>query len=98
MIRGARVTGGGRAPVTADKKNDPLHMRSSANVGAGPIVHRLVLTHQIQQKTETHEAEIFRTKFLPLAEGYEIWFLKKEKDRSQGKLFDSFVKLSTTLY
>lgn len=53
---------------------------------------------QIQQKTETHEAEIFRTKFLPLAEGYEIWFSKKEKDRSQGKLFDSFVELSTTLY
>lgn len=53
---------------------------------------------QIQQKTENHEAEIFRTKFLPLAEGYEIWFSKKEKDRSQAKLFDSFVELSTTLY
>ena len=45
MIRGARVTGGGRAPVTADKGNDPLRVRSSAGVGAGPIVHRLVLTH-----------------------------------------------------
>ena len=42
---GGVVTRGGRAPVTADKGNDPLRVRSSAGVGAGPIVHRLVLTH-----------------------------------------------------
>ena len=41
MIRGARVTCGSRALVTADKGNDPSSVRSFAGVGAGPVVHRL---------------------------------------------------------
>ena len=43
MIRGARVTCGSRALVTADKGNGPLRVRSNAYVGAGPVVHRLAL-------------------------------------------------------
>ena len=43
MIRGARVTRGSRALVTADKGNGPLRVRSNAYVGAGPVVHRLAL-------------------------------------------------------
>ena len=41
MIRGAKVTRGSRALVTADKGNGPLRVRSFAGVGAGPVVHRL---------------------------------------------------------
>ena len=43
MIRGARVTCGSRALVTADKGNGPLRVRSNAYVGAGPVVHWLAL-------------------------------------------------------
>lgn len=35
MIRGAKVTRGSRALVTADKGNGPLCVRSNAYVGAG---------------------------------------------------------------
>ena len=35
MIRGAKVTRGSRALVTADKGNGPLRVRSFAGVGAG---------------------------------------------------------------
>ena len=43
MIRGAKVTCGSRALVTADKGNGPQCVRSFAGVGAGPVVHRLAL-------------------------------------------------------
>ena len=42
---GGVVTRGSRALVTADKGNGPLCVRSNAGVGAGPVVHRLTLTH-----------------------------------------------------
>ena len=45
MIRGAKVTCGSRALVTADKGNGPLCVRPFAGVGAGMVVHWLALTH-----------------------------------------------------
>ena len=52
MIRGAKVTRGSRALVTADKGNGPLCVRSNAYVGAGPVVHRLALPPCSQRRQE----------------------------------------------
>ena len=59
MIRGgAKVTCGSRALVTADKGNGPLCVRSFAGVGAGPVVHRLTLTHAATGGTKMDIGEI----------------------------------------
>ena len=42
---GTKVTRGSRTLVTTDKENGPPRERSFAGVGAGPVVHRLTLTH-----------------------------------------------------
>ena len=58
---GAKVTCGSRALVTADKGNGPQCVRSFAGVGAGPVVHRLTLTHTARGDTKMNieDIEIF---------------------------------------
>ena len=58
---GGVVTRSSRTLVTADKGNDPLCVRSNAYVGAGPVVHRLTLTHAARGGTgmDIEDIEVF---------------------------------------
>ena len=62
MIRGAKVTRGSRALVTADKGNGPLRVRSFAGVGAGPVVHRLAphpLQPEVAGEMDIEDIDVF---------------------------------------
>ena len=62
MIRGAKVTCGSRALVTADKGNGPPRVRSFAGVGAEPVVHRLApyrLDREAAGEMDIEDIEVF---------------------------------------
>ena len=80
MIRGAKVTCGSRALVTADKGNSPQCVRSFAGVGAGPVVHRLALHPCSERWQERWISRTSRSSSAPGVGKSEHWATALSRD------------------
>ena len=72
--------------------------KSGSQAALRQLDRLLNASFRIQHEGESEEAEAFRVKTLPMAESYEIWFSKKNKENGQATLWASYVELSKELY